>query len=107
MVLRNVDPEQGIVEYGYSQRNVKQYDLLGFYDNELIASLWKDQDNKWHWTKRLYNLGVVKDLGEYHCEFKEIASDFIDVVKDWLNDEIAYLSDMYDDLAEKDISVEE
>lgn len=107
MVLRKVNEEQGIVEYIMSQYNVCQYDLLGYYDNELIASLWKDQDNEWHWTKRLYNVGIVEDLGEYHCEFKEIASDFIEKVTEWLNDEIAYLRDMYDDLAEEDIPIEE
>ena len=105
MVLRQVDTEQSIVEY--PNRNIKQYDLLGYYDNELIASLWQDENLEWHWTKRLYNMGLVYDLGVYHCEFSEIASDFIDKVKEWLNDEIAYIENMYDDLAEKDISVEQ
>lgn len=107
MVLRKVDEEQGIVEYGYGQRNVCQYDLLGFYDDVLIASLWQDQDNEWHLTKRLYGMDTVEDLGEYHCEFQEVVSDFIDVVTEWLNDEIAYLRDMYDDLAEEDIPIKE
>lgn len=106
MVIRNVDPKQGLTEY-LGQRNIKQYDLLGYYNDELIASLWKCNENEWHWTKRLYNLGINEDLGEYHCEFKEIASDFLEKVTEWLNDEIAYLRDMYDDLAEEDIPIEE
>lgn len=65
--------------------------------------MWQDQDKEWHFTKRLYGLDTVEDLGEYHCEFKEIASDFIDKVTEWLDDEIAYLRDMYDDLAEEDV----
>jgi len=105
MVLRKVDEEQGIVEYMYSQHNTQQYDLLGYYNDELIASLWQDQNKEWHWTKRLYDIGRVEDLGEYHCEFEQIASDFLDKVKEWLNDEIAYLRDMYDDL-EEDIEIE-
>lgn len=105
MILRKVAEEQGITEY-LGQRNIEQYDLLGFYDDELIASLWKCNENEWHWTKRIYNIGVVEDLGEYHCEFKEIASDFLEKVTEWLNDEIAYLRDMYDDLAEEDIPIE-
>lgn len=107
MVIRNVDPEQGIVEFSYSQRNVKQYDLLGFYDNVLIASLWKDNENEWHWTKRLYNLESVVDMYEYRTDITEIISDFISQVTEWIDDEIAYLRDMYDDLAEEDIPIEE
>ena len=104
MVLRQTDTEQSIVEY--PNRNIEQYDLLGYYNDELIASLWKDQNNEWHWTKRLFNMNKVYDLGVYHCEFSEIASDFIDKVKEWLHDEIVYIQDMYDDLAEEDIPVE-
>lgn len=106
MVLRKVDEEQGIVKYG-CQRNVCQYDLLGYYDNELIASLWKDNENEWHWTKRLYNLESVVDMYEYRTDITEVISDFISQVTEWLNDEIAYLRDMYDDLAEEDIPIEE
>ena len=54
MVLRQVDTEQGIVIY--PNRNIKQYDLLGYYNDELIASLWQDENQEWHWTKRLYNI---------------------------------------------------
>ena len=104
MVLRQTDAEQSIVEY--PNRNIEQYDLLGYYNDELIASLWKNEKNEWHWTKRLFNMNKVYDLGVYHCEFSEIASDFIDKVKEWLHDEIVYIQDMYDDLAEEDIPVE-
>lgn len=105
MILRNVNPEQGIVEYGI--RNKKQYDLLGFYNDELIASLWLGNDGEWRWTKRLYNLETVEEIGEYYGEFSEIVADFLSEVTEWLNDEIAYLRDMYDDLVEEDIPVEE
>lgn len=105
MILKRVDEEQGLVEYS-TDRNVKQYDLLGYYNDELIASLWQDQNNEWHWNKRLYNIGTVYDLGEYHCEFSEIASDFIDKVTEWLNDEMAYIRCMYDDLHEEDLEIE-
>lgn len=105
MVLRKVTEEQGLIEF-LGQRNVEQYDLLGYYDDELIASLWKCSENEWHWTKRIYGIGVAEDLGEYHCEFKEIASDFLKKVTTWLNYEIVYLRDIYDGLAEKDISIE-
>lgn len=105
MIIKRVDEEQGLTEY-LKQRNVEQYDLLGFYDDELIASLWKSNENEWHWTKRLYELGRNEYLGEYHCEFSQIVNDFIEEVTEWLGDEIAYLRDMYDDLAEEDIPIE-
>ena len=41
MVLRKVDVEQGLTEY-LSQRNIEQYDLLGYYDDELIAVITMD-----------------------------------------------------------------
>lgn len=102
MVLRNVDPEQEITTFGI--KNKKQFDLLGFYDDELMASLWLGNDGEWYWTKRLYNIESVHLLGEYG-EFDELAADFIEEVAIWIRDEIDYLQDMYNDL-EEDISVE-
>lgn len=106
MLVRKVAEEQGIVEFGYNQRNVEQYDLLGYYNDVLIASLWKDNENEWHWTTRLYGLESVVDMYEYHTDIAEVISEFVSQVAEWLNDEIAYLRDMYDDLAEEDIEVE-
>lgn len=106
MVLRKVDVEQELTEY-LCQRNIEQYDLLGYYDDELIASLWKCNENEWHWTKRLYNLKTNEYLGKYYCEFNEIVSDFLKKVTEWLNDEIIYLRNMYDDLTDEDIPIEE
>ena len=104
MVLKQVDEEKGIAKY--PDVNVKQYDLLGYYDDVLIASLWQDAENGWHWTKRLYGIERVVDMGIYDSDFKDVVCDFIDQVTEWLNDEIKYIQQMCDDL-EDDIRVEQ
>lgn len=97
------DPEQGIAEYGY--RNMKQFDLRAFYGEHLIASLWQDDEENWHWTKRLYDLGSVEDVDVKYLDdksIKGIIEDFAVRVTDWLNDEASYLIDIANSINELD-----
>lgn len=97
------DPEQGIAEYGY--RNKKQFDLRAFYGEHLIASLWQDDEENWHWTKRLYDSGSVEDIDIKYLDdksIKGIIEDFCVRVTDWLNDEVSYLMDIESSINELD-----
>lgn len=107
MVIKQVDAEQGLVEIGSGLRNIEQYDLLGYYDNELIASLWKDNEDNWHWTKRLYGLNRIIDMYCYQKDISKVIGEFMNQVTEWLNDEMAYLKCMYKDLINKNIIIEE
>ena len=97
------DPEQGIAEYGYC--NKKQFDLRAFYGDHLIASLWQDNEENWHWTKRLYDSGSVEDIDIKYLDDKSIngiIEDFFVRVTDWLNDEVSYLIDLANSINEVD-----
>lgn len=86
------DPEQGIVEYGC--RNIRQFDMRAYSGNHLVASLWQDREENWHWTKRLYDIGVVEDVDTTYLDDKTVAGvieEFAVIVQDWLEDEISYL----------------
>ena len=101
-----VEPEQGIVEYGY--KNVKQFDLTAFYNEHLIASLWQDEEENWHWTKRLYDIGTVEDVDIEYLDdksLKGIISDFLVRVRDWIDDEESYLHGLKLDIVEEDLVV--
>ena len=104
--VNEVDPEQGIAEYGY--KNVKQFDLTAFYNQHLIASLWQDKEENWHWTKRLYNMGTIEDINiEYldNKSLKGIISDFLVRVRDWIDDEESYLNSLKLDIDEEDLII--
>lgn len=106
MLIRKVNEEQSLVVYKkYGQRNVCQYDLLGFHNDTLIASLWQDQNEEWHWTIRLYNIESVADMHVYSTDITEVISYFISQVTEWLADEIVYLRNIYDDLTKEYIYV--
>lgn len=88
-----VDEEQGIAEYG--TRNIRQFDMRAYYGEHLIASLWQDGEENWHWTKRLYDIGTVTYLNTTYLEDKSvlgIINHFAMEVHDWLEDEISYLT---------------
>lgn len=103
MVLKRANEEQELTKC-FGQRNVLQYDLLNDYDM-LIASLWKCDENEWHCTKRLYNLGETEDLGEYECKFEVVVNDFLKKVSEWINDEIEFLRSIYNDFHSDDIPI--
>lgn len=89
------DPEQGIAEYGH--RNIRQYDMRAYYGSILIASLWQDNDEEWHWNKRLYDIGIVENLDITCLDDKSIVgiiNEFAVIVQDWLDDEVSYLTDI-------------
>lgn len=89
------DPEQGIAEYGY--RNIRQYNMTVFYGEHLVASLWQGENEDWHWTKRLYDIGNVEDVDTTYLDDKSVAGvikEFAVIVQDWLEDEISYLTDI-------------
>lgn len=101
-----VEPEQGIVEYGY--KNIKQFDLTAFYNEHLIASLWQDEEENWHWTKRLYDIGTVENVDIEYLDdksLKGIISDFLVRVRDWLDDEESYLNGLKVNIDEEDLIV--
>lgn len=89
------NPEQGIAEYGY--RNIRQFDMRAYDGTHLVASLWQDENEDWHWTKRLYDIGNVEDVDTTYLDDKSVAGvikEFAVIVKDWLEDEISYLTDI-------------
>lgn len=98
------DPEQGIVEYGY--RNIRQFDMRAYSGNHLVASLWQDREENWHWTKRLYDIGFVEDVDTTYLEDKfvlGIIKEFAVIVQDWLDDEISYLTSIKDDIDDMEV----
>ena len=104
--VNEVNPEQSITEYGY--KNIRQFDLTAFYNEHLIASLWQDEDENWHWTKRLYNIKNVEDVEIQWLDdksLKGIISDFIVRVRDWIDDEESYLNSLKIDIDEEDLIV--
>lgn len=108
ITICSTDPEQGITEIGY--KNIRQYDLRAFYGKHLIASLWQDKEENWHWTKRLYDLGSVEDLETEYIDDKSIEgilNEFAVCVADWLNDESSYLHNIASSIDDmKEIVVE-
>ena len=104
--VNEVDPVQGIAEYCY--KNVRQFDLTAFYNQHLIASLWQDEEENWHWTKRLYDMGSVEDIDTEYLDdksLKGIISDFLVRVRDRLDDEESYLNGLKNDIDEDDLIV--
>ena len=104
--INEVNPEQSITECGY--KNVRQFDLTAFYNEHLIASLWQDEDENWHWTKRLYNIGTVEDVDTRWLDdksLKGIVADFLVRVRDWIDDEENYLNSLKIDIDEEDLIV--
>lgn len=100
-------PEQGIAEYGY--RNIKQFDLRAFYGEDIVASLWKDNEENWHWTKRLHDIGNVEDVDTTYLEDKSIlgiVKEFAVIVQDWLDDEIGYLTSIKNGIDDLEVGCE-
>lgn len=107
LCIKEVSPEQGIVEYGY--HNIKQFDLTAYYGEHIVASLWQDSEANWHWTKRLYDLGNVEDLDIAYLDdksLKGIIEDFVVRVSDWLEDEAKYLLDIRNGLEDENLMIE-
>lgn len=104
--VNEVNPEQSITEYGY--KNIRQFDLTAFYNEHLIASLWQDEDENWHWTKRLYNIKTIEDINTQWLDdksLKGIIADFLVRVRDWLDDEESYLNSLKIDIDKEDLIV--
>lgn len=99
--INEVSPEQSITEYGC--RNIRQFDLSAYYNEHLIASLWQDKEGNWHWTKRLYGIDTVENIETDILDdtsLNGIISDFVEQVRDWLDDEEGYLHNLKNDLDE-------
>ncbi len=93
------DSEQMIAKDGY--RNMRQFDIQAYCNDHVVASLWQDEKEDWHWTKRLYDSENTEDMDIAELNNKTIngvIGEFVERVIAWLDDEAAYLLDIKNSL---------